>query len=99
MYYNLDDSFPGPATYFDMNSFLPDLIAPPKVSFEQKEKSAPMVWLVGNCNAFNKRQVFMGKLMKHINVDSFGGCLNNKELDAKNQVHNVGKQFLIILSI
>lgn len=77
MWYNLDKSFPEPATYFDVRSYLPDLLAPPRVEFEQKETSAPVVWILSNCHAFNQRERFVQKLMNLIKVDSFGGCLNN----------------------
>jgi hypothetical protein len=50
MTYNLDDSYPEPATYFDMNIHLIDLLTPPTVSFENKEKEAYVVWIISNCN-------------------------------------------------
>ncbi len=50
MTYNLDDSYPEPATYFDMNSYLVDLLTPPSVSYEDKEKEADIVWIISNCN-------------------------------------------------
>jgi hypothetical protein len=49
MTYNLDDSYPEPATYFDMNEHLIDLLTPPSVSFENKEKQADVVWIISNC--------------------------------------------------
>ncbi|CAF0914949.1 unnamed protein product [Brachionus calyciflorus] len=78
MWYNLDLSFPEPATYFDVKLFLPDLLSKPKVEFEQKEKS-PLVWILSNCAAFNGREKFISKLMKKIDIDSYGFCLRNKE--------------------
>ena len=74
----MDLSFPEPATYFDTRAHLQDLIAPPKVVFDLKEQTAPIVWIVSNCNAFNGREIFMQALMKHIKVDSYGNCLKNK---------------------
>ena len=50
MTYNLDDSYPEPATYFDMNIHLIDLLKPPLISFENKEKQADVVWIISNCN-------------------------------------------------
>jgi hypothetical protein len=50
MTYNLDDSYPEPATYFDTNIHLIDLLKPPKISFEEKEKDADIVWIISNCN-------------------------------------------------
>ena len=78
MWYNLGLSFPEPATYLDVRSFLPDLLARPRVDFAAKETSAPLVWILSNCHAFNGRESFIGKLMKKIGVDSYGGCLRNK---------------------
>jgi hypothetical protein len=50
MTYNLDDSYPEPATYFDMNTHLIDLLQPPYVSFENKDKQADAVWIISNCH-------------------------------------------------
>ncbi len=50
MTYNLDDSYPEPATYFDMNPYLIDLLTPATVAFENKEKHADIVWIISNCN-------------------------------------------------
>jgi hypothetical protein len=78
MWYNLDLSFPEPATYFDVKMHLRDILSPPKIEFNDKEKEAPIAWIVSNCNAYNARQDFMKKLMEKIKVDSYGGCLKNK---------------------
>ena len=78
MYYNLDASFPEPATYFDVKSFLVNLLAPPLVEFEKKNAAASIVWVVSNCNAHNGRQIFMKALMKKAKVVSAGSCLQNK---------------------
>lgn len=50
MSYNLDDSYPEPATYFDTNIHIIDLLKPPVVPFEEKEKEADIVWIISNCN-------------------------------------------------
>lgn len=80
MYYNLDKSFPEPATYFDTRQHLIDLLSPPRVQFSDKTSSehANIAWVVSNCNAYNGRQVFMKELMGQMPVDSYGGCLKNK---------------------
>lgn len=81
MWYNLNLSFPEPATYFDVHSHLPDLLAPPRVPFEAKSVGdlAPIAWVLSNCNAFNRREVFVKRLMQLIPVDSYGFCLRNKD--------------------
>lgn len=78
MWYNLDLSFPEPATYFENKMHLADLLSPPKVDFDHKEKSAHIAWVVSNCNAFNGREKYMKKFMDKLQVDSYGGCLKNK---------------------
>ena len=78
MWYNLDLSFPEPATYFDVRAHLSDLLSPALVPFEAKEKNIPIVWVVSNCNAYNGRERFMKSLMEHVGVDSYGGCMKNK---------------------
>jgi len=50
MSYNLDDSYPEAATYFDTNIHITDLLRPPRVPFEEKEKQADIVWIISNCN-------------------------------------------------
>lgn len=87
MWYNLDLSYPGPATYFDVHGFLPDLIAPPIVGFEKKETSANIVWVLSNCHAFNKRQMFVKNLMSKMQIDSFGNCLQNKKTHSMTRMH------------
>ncbi|CAF1683017.1 unnamed protein product, partial [Didymodactylos carnosus] len=47
MWYNLNRSYPEPATYFDLNSYLTDLFRPVKVEFEKKN-SVPLVWIISN---------------------------------------------------
>ena len=78
MWYNLDLSFPEPATYFDVRPHLLDLLSPPYVDFGKKETSAKVVWIVSNCNAYNGREKYMKKLMAALPVHSYGGCLQNK---------------------
>ena len=86
MWYNLDLSFPEPATYFDVKSFLPDLLSPPLVEFEKKE-STPIAWILSNCNAFNGREKYVKRLMDKIGVDSFGFCLRNKNTHTSSRMH------------
>lgn len=48
MWYNLERSYPEPATYFDLNIYLENLFSPVRVSFEKKTKTAPIVWVISN---------------------------------------------------
>jgi hypothetical protein len=88
MWYNLEKSFPEPATYFDIKLFLPDLLAPPVVEFEKKNQEVSIVWVISNCGSNNKREVFVRNLMKHMSVDSYGGCLKNKHTHSSKHMVN-----------
>jgi hypothetical protein len=78
MWYNLDLSYPAPATYIGPKTFLTDLLSPPRVPFHLKSEQAHIVWVISNCNAYNGRQKFVKNLMKHVSIDSYGICLRNK---------------------
>ncbi|KAG0169275.1 hypothetical protein DFQ30_003810 [Apophysomyces sp. BC1015] len=43
-----------------------------------KTKRAPILWIARNCQASSARQLYVQELMKYVNVDSYGTCLNNK---------------------
>ncbi|CAF0874790.1 unnamed protein product [Adineta steineri] len=101
MTYDLDNSYPEPATYFDMNIHLIDLLRPPSVPFDQKDKDAYAVWIISNCNAHNGRQDFVGKLMNEIKIDSYGSCLNNKKGYSARMVDNANayKKYKFVIAI
>ena len=48
MWYNLERSYPEPATYFDIKAYLDKLFAPVRVPFSKKTTSAPIVWIISN---------------------------------------------------
>jgi hypothetical protein len=48
MWYNLERSYPEPATYFDLKSYLDKLFAPIRVPFSKKATSAPIIWIISN---------------------------------------------------
>lgn len=48
MWYNLERSYPAPATYFDVKMYLEELFAPVRFSFDQKNKSVSVVWMISN---------------------------------------------------
>ncbi|CAF0954736.1 unnamed protein product [Rotaria sordida] len=77
MWYNLERSYPEPATYFNLHTYLNQLFAPIKIPFSKKITTAPIVWIITNCHAYNGRQVFIQELMSYIRIDSYGKCLNN----------------------
>jgi hypothetical protein len=43
-----------------------------------KRSGAPILWIASNCEAWNDRHLYIKELMKYIQVDSYGKCLNNK---------------------
>jgi hypothetical protein len=89
MYYHLDMAFPEPITYFNIKTFLVDLLAHQVVDFNKKN-SIPIVWFISNCNAYNGRQVYINSLMKQIEIDSFGNCLKNRNIQlTERMVENV----------
>nr|CAJ42057.1 alpha 1,3-fucosyltransferase [Drosophila persimilis] len=44
--------------------------------------SPSVVFLSSDCDTMSGREHYMKELMRHINVDSFGSCLHNKDLPA-----------------
>lgn len=44
------------------------------------EKLAPIVYIQSHCNVPSDRDRYVRELMKHVQVDSYGACLHNKEL-------------------
>eukprot|EP01103_Thecamoeba_quadrilineata_P013923 TRINITY_DN4004_c0_g1_i1.p1 TRINITY_DN4004_c0_g1~~TRINITY_DN4004_c0_g1_i1.p1 ORF type:complete len:643 (-),score=96.02 TRINITY_DN4004_c0_g1_i1:140-2068(-) len=58
---------------------LADLLKPPP---PKPAGYAPIVWMGTNCGAGGAgiRQRYIEELMKHISVDSYGGCLHNRDL-------------------
>lgn len=49
----------------------------------RKKGLAPVVYLQSHCDVPSDRDRYVQELMKHIDVDSYGACLNNKDLDNK----------------
>ncbi|KAI0984690.1 hypothetical protein GJ496_003228 [Pomphorhynchus laevis] len=72
--YDWETSYPFAHTYFSkIDIYLKSLLLTPQSIEERKG----IVWLSGNCEAFNRRQLFVKELMNHIHVDSYGLCMNN----------------------
>lgn len=58
-------------------SYTAELIWPDVLPPVKPNKTRTVSWFAGNCNARNKRERLVAKLMTFIKVESFGGCLNN----------------------
>ncbi|KAI8143073.1 hypothetical protein BJV82DRAFT_515886 [Fennellomyces sp. T-0311] len=46
---------------------------------QTKSRKAPIVWIARNCAATSGRQNYVEQLMKYVEVDSYGDCLNNQK--------------------
>lgn len=44
---------------------------------------APVAFLQSDCNTMSGREDYVRELMNHINVDSYGQCLHNRDLPAE----------------
>ena len=50
-----------------------------------KEKHKMAAWIVSHCNSSSKREAYVEKLKKYIDVDTFGDCFGGKECSRTNQ--------------
>ena len=48
VWYNLQRSYPEPATYFDLHVYLERLFKPIQIPFKRKQSTAPIVWISSN---------------------------------------------------
>ncbi|KAH8250937.1 hypothetical protein KR038_009344 [Drosophila bunnanda] len=74
------------------------------IPYEVKSKSNPsasIVFLQTDCDTMSGREDYVKELMKYVQVDSFGGCLKNKELpERQNYLNNLfSPELLKFLSI
>jgi len=92
MTYRLDSDFPSPyisKKYVGRN-------------ITSKRNDTPIVWIAQNCLAYNSREIYIEELMKHIKVDSYGRCLNNKEFptdEDKNDIKELVSHYKFYLAI
>ncbi|KAG0296649.1 Alpha 1,3 fucosyltransferase [Linnemannia gamsii] len=67
----------GPGTLID------DIVAKPMHTIQEKnafrKELAPIAWFVSNCNARNQRRLYVEQLLKYIDIDIYGRCMNNKK--------------------
>lgn len=64
------------------------LLQPPVVALEEKNRwrrrgLAPLLYMQSHCDVPSDRDRYVQELMKYIQVDSYGKCLNNKALPAR----------------
>lgn len=48
--------------------------------FSVHKKLSPVVYVQSDCNTPSERDSYVEELSKHIPIDSYGKCLQNKEL-------------------
>lgn len=51
-----------------------------KNALQAKEGLAPVVYVQSSCDAPLERDAYVRELQKFIRIDSYGKCLNNKQL-------------------
>lgn len=54
-----------------------------KTRLQRNERLAPVVYFESSCDSPSDRDTYVRALMKHIRVDSYGKCLNNRALPIK----------------
>jgi hypothetical protein len=82
MTYRLDSDIP--FLYIDRWKMSEMISSPLPVEISRKRSQfrdgkASVLWVGSNCNAFNGRTAYLKELMRHVKVDSLGGCLRNGE--------------------
>ncbi|XP_074647759.1 GDP-fucose protein O-fucosyltransferase 4-like [Tubulanus polymorphus] len=48
----------------------------------RKRGYAPVLYVQSHCNVASYRDIYVKELMKHLEVDSYGSCLNNKQFES-----------------
>ncbi|PHZ14736.1 uncharacterized protein RHIMIDRAFT_311964 [Rhizopus microsporus ATCC 52813] len=66
---------------------------------ETKTKKAPILWIARNCRATSGRENYISELMNHIQVDSYGECLNNKEFPKDKSREELMAEYKFYLAI
>lgn len=66
---------------------------------ETKTKKAPILWIARNCRATSGREYYISELMKHIQVDSYGECLNNQEFPEDKSREELMAEYKFYLAI
>jgi hypothetical protein len=64
----------------------------------RKQGHAPLSILVSNCMANNNRKEYIEELLKHIKVDSFGGCVHTKDMPPDNDKLKLISQYKFYLA-
>jgi hypothetical protein len=65
----------------------------------RKSKQAPILWIAKNCYASSGREHYIQELMKYINVDSYGDCLNTKPFPPNKSREQLMTEYKFYLAI
>jgi len=95
-------SYPIPTQHIHSESYL---LKPLKYTFEEKNtikqdnNFSSIVYIQSGCNPPSDRDAYVQELMKYIKIDSYGKCLQNKDIDDKfkNSLTMHNKEFLDFL--
>ena len=77
-----DSDFPLTLQYLQSIPWLEsnEYIVPTRRKTELQIELAPLVYIHSDCFTPSDRDSYVKGLMRHINVDSYGQCVNNKQL-------------------
>lgn len=70
-----------------------------KNHYQQDELLAPVLYMQSICDTMSGRDQYLAELMQYINVDSYGKCLNNKELPERFDTFRLHFEWKIIESL
>lgn len=81
--FNGNSDFPLTLQYLDSYDKLIDrqyfLNVDEKNRLQSDEGLAPILYMQSICDTMSGRDEYIGELMKHIRIDSYGRCLNNNK--------------------
>jgi len=93
--YKRNSDFPLTLQHYPSKSYLLDQIPVSIIEKNKyrKEGLAPIAYLQSHCDAPSDRDAYVKELMKYIDIDSYGSCLNNKQfkntsLHDTSEMHN-----------
>ncbi|ORX92423.1 hypothetical protein K493DRAFT_303328 [Basidiobolus meristosporus CBS 931.73] len=93
--YRRDSHFP--ISYFGAE--LLDYVRRPQIPRANSTNHAPIAWIVSNCKAKNKRHYYVRELMKYIDIDIYGHCMNNKEWPKDKPIVEVIQNYKFYLAL
>lgn len=70
---------------FDFNVSARKYFVPTKRKTElmYMKNLAPLLYIQSDCDTASNRDIYVAELMKYIEIDSYGKCLNNAQFDKR----------------